>query len=54
MAASRSIEEDSGTYRARPHRKHNGYYAGDFSDQPLRLLTFKDGQYSTHIVRLGS
>ena len=33
MAASRIIEEESGTYTA-PHRHaHNGYYAGDFSAQ---------------------
>jgi hypothetical protein len=49
MAASRNIEEESGTYRPRPRHQHNGYYAGDFTGQPLRLLTFKDGQYKTDI-----
>ena len=51
MAATINIEEECGTYRPRPRREHNGYYAGDFSGQPLRLLTFKDGQYSTRLVR---
>ena len=50
MAASLIIEEESGTYRSRDRHQHNGYYAGDFSGQPLRLLTFKDGQYKTAIV----
>ena len=31
MAASLIIEEESGTYTPRFHRRHNGYYAGDFS-----------------------
>ena len=31
MAASLSIEEESGTYTARFRHPHNGYYAGDFS-----------------------
>lgn len=51
MAASLTIEEESGTYRTRPRHTHNGYYAGDLSGQPLRLLTFKDNQYQTSIVR---
>ena len=38
MAASLIIEEESGTYTARPEHPHNGYYAGDFSDQPFRPL----------------
>jgi hypothetical protein len=36
------IEEERGTYTGSWHR-HNGYYAGDFSDrpvQPLDLRTF--------------
>jgi hypothetical protein len=34
MAASLFIEEESGTYTARFRRHpHNGYYAGDFSQQ---------------------
>ena len=31
MAASRFIEEESGTYTGRFRHQHNGYYAGDFS-----------------------
>jgi hypothetical protein len=34
MAASRIIEEESGTYTGRIRHAHNGYYAGDFSAQP--------------------
>ena len=51
MASSLNIEEESGTYHARPARRHNGYYAGDFSGQPLRLLTYRNGQYQTTVVR---
>ena len=29
-----TIEEDSGTYTGSSHR-HNGYYAGDFSRNPM-------------------
>jgi len=50
MAASLIIEEESGTYRPRPRRRHNGYYAGDFSGQPLRLLTYRSGRWQTKIV----
>ena len=50
MAAWRSIEEESGTDIPRPRRKHNGYYAGDFSNQPLRLLTYTNGQWTTRVV----
>jgi hypothetical protein len=35
MAASRFIEEESGSYTARFQHPHNGYYAGDFSQTPL-------------------
>ena len=35
MATSRIIEEESGIYRGRRLHRHNGYYAGDFSAQPL-------------------
>jgi hypothetical protein len=31
MAASRFIEEESGSYTTRIRHPHNGYYAGDFS-----------------------
>jgi hypothetical protein len=31
------VEEESGTYTGTWH-PHNGYYAGDFSDQPVRPL----------------
>ena len=51
MASSRIIEEESGTYYAGPRHPHNGYYAGDFSGQPLRLLTYQNGQYQTTVVR---
>ena len=34
MAASRFIEQESGTYTARFRHPHNGYYAGDFSQTP--------------------
>jgi hypothetical protein len=51
MASSRIIEEESGTYYARPRHPHNGYYAGDFSGQPLLLLTYRNGQYQTTAVR---
>ena len=50
MAASLIIEEESGTYTGRARHDHNGYYAGDFSGQPLRLLTYRNGQYTTEIV----
>lgn len=46
--------EERGIYVARPQHPHNGYYAGDFSGQPLRLLTYKDGQYQTVVVRAAS
>ncbi len=34
MAASRFIEEESGSYTTRIRHPHNGYYAGDFSGAP--------------------
>lgn len=44
MAASRFIEEESGTYTGRFRHPHNGYYAGDFSQTPVTVpdlrLTF--------------
>ena len=44
MAASRFIEEESGTFTARSRHRHNGYYAGDFSQMPVTVpdlrLTF--------------
>jgi len=40
MAASRFIEEESGTFTGFQHQ-HNGYYAGDFSQAPLRLLDLR-------------
>jgi hypothetical protein len=33
-----TIEEESGTYTG-PVRRHNGYYAGDFSRTPLRTAS---------------
>ena len=50
MAASIYTQEESGTYRARSRPRHAGYYAGDFSGQPIRLLTYKGGQYETRVV----
>jgi hypothetical protein len=38
MAASRIIEQESGTYTGRRH-PHNGYYAGDFSDRTYETRT---------------
>jgi hypothetical protein len=38
MAATRSIEEERGTYVGFVHQ-HNGYYAGDFSRRPGRRTT---------------
>ena len=35
MTTSLVIEEETGTYRGRREHRHNGYYAGDFSDQPF-------------------
>jgi hypothetical protein len=35
MATPIRIEEESGTFTRTP-RRHNGYYAGDFSKQPVR------------------
>ena len=37
MAASRFIEEESGTYTSRYRHPHNGYYAGDFSQMPVTV-----------------
>jgi hypothetical protein len=33
-----TIEEDSGTFTG-SLRRHNGYYAGDFTAQPVRTAT---------------
>jgi len=33
-----TIEEESGTY-SRPRRRHDGYYAGDFSRAPMPTPT---------------
>ena len=38
MAASLIVEEESGTYDRTPHA-HNGYYAGDFTHQPMLTNT---------------
>ena len=32
-----TIEEESGTLSGSP-RQHNGYYAGDFSNVPIKVL----------------
>ena len=31
MSSTRTVEEERGTYRGGPTRRHNGYWAGDFS-----------------------
>ena len=38
MATAHIIEEESGTYHGRREHRHNGYYAGDFSGQPISPL----------------
>ena len=38
MAAALIIEEESGTYCRTPHA-HNGYFAGDFTDEPTLTNT---------------
>ena len=48
-----NTEDEHGTYVRSP-RRHDGYYAGDFSGQPLRLLTYRNGQYQTTVVRSAS
>lgn len=42
MAASRIIEEETGTWSGTRH-KHNGYCAGDFSEAPFRPLVLVAG-----------
>ncbi|MBA2953526.1 hypothetical protein GON03_04320 [Nocardioides sp. MAH-18] len=37
MGGSFVIEEETGTYTGRAH-PHNGYYAGDFSGQPVTVV----------------
>jgi hypothetical protein len=36
-----SIEDESGTYTATQLRRHNGYFAGDFSAAPVRVPDFR-------------
>ena len=36
MAASRFIEEETGSYTGQIRHPHNGYYAGDFFSQTSR------------------
>ena len=49
MAASRIIEEETGTWSGLRH-KHNGYYAGDFSDSPFRPLVPVSGSNPTRLT----
>ena len=49
MAASRIIEEETGTWSGLRH-KHNGYYAGDFSDAPFRPLVPVSGSNPTRLT----
>lgn len=37
---SRIIEEETGRYSGKVHQ-HNGYFAGDFSGQPVAVLRFR-------------
>lgn len=48
MATSRLVEEESGTDIARPQRRHNGYYAGDFTQMPLAVLDLRSTFYKPH------
>ncbi len=49
MAASRFIEEESGSYTNRIRHPHNGYYAGDFSQM------FRSGsERRAHVVTVFS
>ena len=48
MAASRFIEEESGADIARRPRRHNGYYAGDFSQMPLTVPDLRLTFYKTY------
>ena len=45
MAASRIIEEESGIYRGHRIHRHNGYYAGDFS-QSSRTGSERHGSHA--------
>jgi hypothetical protein len=38
MAASLTIEEESGIYTSRVRHPHNGYYAGNFSQVPRPVV----------------
>ena len=49
MAASRIIEEETGTWSGLRHQ-HNGYYAGDFSDAPYRPLVPVSGSNPTRLT----
>ena len=49
MAASRIIEEETGTWSGLRH-KHNGYYAGDFSQAPFRPLVPAPGSNPTRLT----
>lgn len=49
MAASLGIEEESGRFTGRTH-PHNGYYAGDFSAQPIPATPPEAGSWVTTLV----
>ena len=40
MAATRTVEEERGTFVGAPKNPHEGYYAGDFSRRPNELNGF--------------
>jgi hypothetical protein len=46
MSGTCIIEEESGTFHERRHR-HDGYYAGDFSDVPFQSLAMNTGWSTT-------
>ena len=39
MAATRTIEIETGTFTGSPRNPHQGYYAGDFSRRPISVPT---------------
>ena len=48
MAATRIIEEETGTWTGGGHR-HNGYCAGDFGNAPFRPLRPLHGSKPTRL-----
>jgi len=48
MAATRTIEEERGTYSGAVRGKHQGYYAGDFSGRSPRPAASTRRSYGAH------